>query len=320
MSFFSQDSSPAELDQPEQALEQDTVLEQDEGQDQQDGQLFGQQQEEDGQELGDQDQPSSEQDLEQSDEDQESDEQTDDDDNDDEQAQPESSEPQEALREWQSKYDKLKAEYDNYKHSIGSIPKEVVDLANDIQSNPKVLDAIEAAITGKPIAGQVAPDSPEAIKSQLDSLKRPQRPEKPEDSSDYEAIDKYERDLAKYNQDRLDYLESKDELQSKYDQALQAQQANQQQLERQKQELGTNLRTKFGFTESDVKGFMDMFNAQPELGDLVQLYKIKTGKLANSTKNKPQVKRKVPAPAVSASGSRPASSTKSNGFWSGNVR
>lgn len=228
-----------------------------------------------------------------------------------------SDEPNAKLREWQSKYDKLNAEYENYKKQTGEIPNDVIQLAADIQNNPKVLDAIEAAITGKSFGAPPAANSPEAIQQQISSLQRPTPPEKPSDPDDYVQAEQYKKAQQQYLQDRLDYLEQKDELQSQLDAALQQQTQQAQQAEKQKQELSTQLRSKFGFTESDVKGFMQMFNEQPTIGDLVQLYRFKKNpKPATPSSQDSKARRRVPKPAVGSGGTRPAGKPRKGGFFS----
>lgn len=226
-----------------------------------------------------------------------------------------SPEPSEKLREWQSKYDKLQAEFDRYKQSA-SLPEEVLNLADAIQKQPELLDVIDKYQTGQPIGPKYAADSPEAIQQKLAALKAPTKPERPKDG-DYEAMEAYEQARQDYIEQRLDYLDQKEALSEQLQTAKAAQAEQAQAAQAAQAKLQTQLKTDFKFTDAEVSGFFETFNTQPELKDLVTLYRIKTGKLkapqAANPSQPAQPARRSPAPAVGASrGPAPAS----GGFFS----
>lgn len=227
----------------------------------------------------------------------------------------------ERFQYWQSKYTKLQNDYkelEQRQQAVAGVDKDALEIAQLIVRNPKVLDAVQAVTSGKPL-----PNSSQPI-----TVQKPERPQRPANYSAYEAVNdpdsesaKYNLSLQEYQIQRAEYDDYREEQQrAEYEKKLNQERQSQQAAARQK-ELVNDLQFKHNLQEEDIKDFTEFINQAPSLDTLVALWRINRGKSgsqkdleqkAQLLKAKQEQRKKNPPPP---SGGNPPKREPKRNVW-----
>jgi len=171
---------------------------------------------------------------------------------------------------WQSQADKRAKELEQLQTRYSEI-EDLAPIAKYIQSNPEVLDNVEASLS----SGQ-----PQGVPHQEESLKRPEKPTKP---SNYDPVDAYSdpdsasfqyRDTVdNYHEDMIDYQEKQSAMMYNN---MRQKEANITQ-HNQMSTIKTQLTGGYGMDDIQASKFMSEMS-RPEsitLDNLVSLWKMK---------------------------------------------
>lgn len=222
----------------------------------------------------------------------------------------------ERFQYWQSKAQKTENELKELKGKYGDVDDGYVELAKNLEKDPKALEYLESYLNGDPKQPKPAPSNQQDPEQALKQLEKPTKPTKPEPYDKVDAVSDPESESYKYNQALLeyqeqlaDYIDTKEDLKEQAIAKQRQQQQQQQQIEQQKQQVVTELKKGYGLSDKETQDFMDfMENTEQNIDNYVKFWRAMREPKKQKKRQpqpKPKSATKQPPPAGVTGGTSP---------------